>query len=185
MEIKIMTINMTRHTGAIGIPVAECIDKRFGTWRVRTDLQPLMNEETGDQDGVSFIEAEFPYKPSLDEAKEFVIGVIDAKTDNKILTGLVWNNKPVWLSAENQRNFSEGERKAKDNPSILPITYKIGETADKQPVYHTFSTVEEIVGFYDECFGYIQQCLTEGWYIKDHVNWTPYEEALEPVTEEV
>lgn len=44
-----MNIDMTRHSGAIGIPVAECIDSRFGIWRVRTDIQPVKDEESGQQ----------------------------------------------------------------------------------------------------------------------------------------
>lgn len=126
-------------------------------------------------------------KPSFQMAKDAILDDINSQTDYKILTGLVWNNKPVWLSTENQFNFSEGERKAKDNPSRLPITYKIGQDADGNPVYHTFTTVEEITGFYDTCFAYINQCLNEGWQRKDSIDWEPYKEYFpepeEPVTE--
>lgn len=124
---------------------------------------------------------------SFEDVKNAILDDINAQTDYKILTGLVWNDKPVWLSTENQFNFSEGERKAKDNPSRLPITYKIGQDADGNPVYHTFTTVEEITGFYDICFAYINQCLNEGWQRKDSIDWEPYKEYFpepdEPVTE--
>ena len=124
---------------------------------------------------------------TFNEAKNAILDDINAQTDYKILTGLVWNDKPVWLSSENQFNFSEGERKAKDNPSRLPITYKIGQDSDGNPVYHTFTTVEEITGFYDTCFAYINQCLNEGWQRKDSIDWEPYKEYFpeqeEPLTE--
>lgn len=124
---------------------------------------------------------------SFQDVKDAILDDINSQTDYKILTGLVWNDKPVWLSTENQFNFSEGERKAKDNPSILPVTYKIGQDADGNPVYHTFTTVEEIVGFYDVCFAYINQCLNEGWQRKDGIDWEPYKayfpEPEEPETE--
>ena len=122
-------------------------------------------------------------KPSFKMVKDAILEDINSQTEYKIASGLMWNDKPVWLNKENQFNFSEGERKAKDNPSILPITYKIGQDSDGNPVYHTFTTVEEITGFYDTCFAYINQCLNEGWQRKDSIDWTPYEEALEPVTE--
>lgn len=126
-------------------------------------------------------------KPSFKMAKDAILEDINSQTDYKILTDLVWNDKPVWLSTENQFNFSEGERKAKDNPSRLPITYKIGQDSDGNPVYHTFTTVEEITGFYDTCFAYINQCLNEGWQRKDSIDWEPYKEYFpepeEPVTE--
>ena len=144
-------------------------------------------EEVGDRVNATWFEIYFYKKQvgkiSFKMVKDAILDDINAQTDYKILTGLVWNGKPVWLSTENQFNFSEGERKAKDNPSILPITYKIGQDSDGNAVYHTFTTVEEITGFYDTCFAYINQCLTEGWHRKDSIDWTPYEEALEPVIE--
>lgn len=172
-----MTIDMTRHGGSQELAVAECIDQHIGTWRVRTDFQPDMEEDGKTQRGVTFIEAEYPYKPSMQEVKDFVYGVINMQTDEKILTGFVWNGLPVWLSPENQRNFSEADRKAEKNPDILPIVFKIGEQ-DGQPVYHTFETYEELDGFYTQAFAYIQRCLADGWQQKDAFDFTPYEEAL-------
>ncbi len=81
-----MTIDMTRHNGATGISVAECIDQRFGVWRVRTDFQPDINPETEEQRGVTFIETEFPYKPTIAEVKDFVQSVVNAKTTALIIT---------------------------------------------------------------------------------------------------
>ena len=124
---------------------------------------------------------------TFQDVKNAILDDINAQTDYKILTGLVWNDKPVWLSTENQFNFSEGERKTKDNPSILPVTYKIGQDENENPVYYTFTTVEEITDFYDTCFAYINQCLNEGWQRKDSIDWEPYKEYFpepeEPITE--
>lgn len=182
-----MEIDLKRHGGAEGISVAECIDKHIGTWRVRTDF--LAEEGEENQGNVTFIETEFPYKPSMDEVREFCLGVINAQTDMKILTGFVWtpeggNPINVWLSAENQRNFSEAERKAAANPLLLPLTFKLGEDANGEAVYHTFETIEELSGFYDAAFIYINQCLQEGWQKKDNFDFTPYEPALNPVVTE-
>ena len=35
------------------------------------------------------------------DVKDAILDDINAQTDYKILTGLVWNDKPVWLSTEN------------------------------------------------------------------------------------
>lgn len=115
--------------------------------------------------------------PTMADIKQAVWDCIDDKTDERILSGFVWNGKQVWLSAENQRNFSEGQRMAKEDQSILPITYKIGE-ADHTPVYHTFTTFEELDGFYKLAFAYINQCLNNGWLEKDNVDWMEYEELI-------
>ena len=121
---------------------------------------------------------------TLADVKEAILGDINAHTDEKILSGFVWtpeggNAINVWLSNENQRNFSEAQRIAMFMPdSILPVTFKLGEDADGNPVYHTFETSEELTGFYLQAVAFINQCLAEGWERKDGIDWTPYKQAL-------
>ena len=164
------------------------MNKVFGK---KTDFAPIKEDasrviicygyEEVDEENATWVEI-YIYKKqisqiTLDDVKKAIIADINAKTDEKILTGFVWNGLPVWLSPENQRNFSEADRKAEKNPDILPIVFKIGEQ-DGQPVYHTFETYEELDGFYTQAFSYIQRCLSEGWQRKDAFDFTPYEEAL-------
>lgn len=116
---------------------------------------------------------------SLQDVKNAIIADINARTDEKILSGFVWNGKPVWLSAESQTNFSAAEYTASTKNGLgLPVTFKLGEQ-DGTPVYHEFTTVEELSGFYLEAQAYIKQCLGEGWQEKDSIDWAPYE-ALFP-----
>lgn len=120
---------------------------------------------------------------SYKDVKDAIIGDINAKTDEKILSGFVWNGINVWLSAENQRNFSEAQRMAeKYGEAVLPLTFKLGEAEDETPVYHTFETVAELDDFYVKAFSYVNRCLQEGWAEKDSIDWTPYEELF-PVPE--
>lgn len=124
---------------------------------------------------------------TLADVKEAILGDINAHTDEKILSGFVWtpeggNAINVWLSNENQRNFSEAQRIASGNAEILPLTFKLGEAGDGTPVYHTFQTIEELNAFYMSAFAFINQCLTEGWQQKDDIDWAPYE-ALFPTDE--
>ena len=120
----------------------------------------------------------------LDAVKQAIINDIDAQTDAKILNGYQFTpdgaEEPitVWLSEENQRNFSEAQRL-----QIIPVKFKLNETEDKQPIYHTFETFEELDRFYKGGVQYINQCLSDGWQQKDSVDFTPYEEILNPVTE--
>lgn len=129
-------------------------------------------------------------KPSFDAAKKAILADINARTDEKIISGFVWtpeggNPIPVWLSEENQRNFSEAQRIAAAMPdSILPVTFKLGEQADETPIYHEFTTAEELTGFYLQAVAYINAILAAGWQEKDSIDWTPYAEALQPVTEQ-
>ena len=104
-----MNIDMTRHIGATGISVAECIDKRFNTWRVRTDFQPNIDPMTEEESGVTFIETEFPYKPSMNEVKDFVLEVINSQTDYKILTAFQWTLTKGWKMENGQKVDLTGE----------------------------------------------------------------------------
>ena len=168
-------IDMTRHEGSKNVALVELGSNRQQMYIVRTDLKPYKTEEA---DGVTFIEHVFPYKPTMDKIKEFVHAVINAQTDEKILSGFVWNDNPVWLSAENQRNFSEAQRMANINAGILPVTFKLGENAEGEPVYHTFETVEDLNDFYSHAFAYINTCLSEGWQQKDGYDFSEYERQL-------
>lgn len=111
-----------------------------------------------------------------EEERQMSIKRIDAQTDLKILNGFKWTATEgedagktfnVWLSAENQRNYSEGQRVAlMTNGQSLPVEFKLGEE-DGIPQYHTFSSLEELTSFYLSAVAYIQQCLNEGWREKD------------------
>lgn len=120
-------------------------------------------------------------KPSIETVKKAVIADINKKTDEKIISGFVWNGINVWLSEENQRNFSEAQRIAATMPeAILPVTFKLGEEADGTPVYHTFETAEELTEFYLQAVAYINAALAAGWAEKDGMDWAAYEEELNP-----
>lgn len=129
-------------------------------------------------------EVYFPRKkvdlPSIEQVKEAVNADIDAQTDAKILNGYEFTpdgeEQPitVWLSKENQTNFSEAHRL-----QIVPVKFKLNETEDKQPIYHTFETFEELDRFYKGGVQYINYCLNEGWARKDSIDWEPYAQAID------
>ena len=124
-------------------------------------------------------------KPSFEQVKAAILADIDKQTDEKILNGYQFTPEgaeepiTVWLSKENQTNFSEAHRL-----QIVPIKFKLNETADKQPIYHEFTTFEELDAFYKGGVQYINQCLNEGWARKDGIDWAPYEQALNPQPEQ-
>lgn len=127
---------------------------------------------------------------------------INAQTDKKILTGFEWtllrgwkigNNGEkvdltgqtvkVWLSTENQSNFSEAHNIAKEPPvGFLPVTFKVSEDEAKRAVYEDFASYEELHGFYLQAAAFKNQCLNEGWVRKDSIDWASYE-ALFPEPE--
>ena len=115
-------------------------------------------------------------KPSLDAIKNAVKADINARTDERILKGFVWNGINVWLSEENQHNFSEAQRVAAAAPeAMLPAKFKLGEDENGDAVYHTFETAAELTDFYYAAVAYVKQQLDAGWEEKDGIDWTPYD----------
>jgi hypothetical protein len=123
-------------------------------------------------------------KPSLEQIKQAVIADIDRQTDEKILKECPWTvlhgddqgkEVTLWLTAENQRNYSEGQRVAQITAGAsLPMKFKVGENEDGTAVYDIFETVEEITQFYIAGVNFINQTLNEGWQRKDSMDWSPY-----------
>lgn len=143
-----------------------------------------------DSDNATWLEVDFYKKQNsqltLQMVKDAIIGDINKRTDERILNGFKYEDKPVWLSEENQRNFSEAQRVAQMLPErILPVTFKLGEDAEGKPVYHEFGTSEELTGFYLQTVAFIQQQLSEGWQEKDAVDFTPYEKYFADESEPV
>ena len=108
---------------------------------------------------------------TLADVKEVIIGDIDERTKTAIIGGFKWQEKPVWLSIENQLNFSQ---------ATAPVTLKIGEQEDGTPVYHTFETQQDIADFCTAYTQWTQQQRESGWQEKDGIDWTPYEEYFNP-----
>ena len=121
---------------------------------------------------------------TLADIKSSIIGDINRRTDAKILSGLVWKGKPVWLSQENQFNFKAAyDLAVQTQGATLPVTFKLGEQEDGTPVYHTFETMEDSTDFYTAAVNHIHNTVADGWAEKDAIDWAPYE-ALFPTASE-
>lgn len=172
---------MKRIHGSEGIKVLECINPRLQKYIVRWDIQPYYrkDEEISEeiQQGVDYYEKWINHKPSLDEIKEIVTAGYNALIDEKILSGFVWKDMPVWLSTENQFNYKAAyDLAVQTQGASLPVTFKFGDTVN--PVYYSFENIEDFTDFYTKAMGYINTQLAEGWILKDSIDWTPYEELL-------
>ena len=103
---------------------------------------------------------------SLDIVKNAIITDIDERVKEQIITGMVWNGKPVWFSIENQLNFSNAS---------APVTLKVGEQ-DGVAQYEHFENAEQLASFCAACNSHKQSVLTAGWAEQDSIDWKPYEE---------
>lgn len=139
-------------------------------------------------------------KPTFQMAKNAILEDINSQTDYKILTAFQWTltkgwkmengqkvdltgeTVNVWLSNENQNNYSEGHSIAeKHADEFLPITYKVSEDGAETAIYEDFEDFETLDRFYLAVAAFKNNTLKEGWAIKDAIDWTPYQEALESI----
>jgi len=178
------------------------MNKVFGK---KTDFAPVKEDASRviicygyqevDEENATWIEI-YIYKKqvsqvTLEDVKKAIIADIDSQTDEKILTGFIWTDndgveRHVWLSKENQSNYSEAQRLAdkKGSKNYTPKTFKISESEDKKAYYRTFETLADLNEFYYAVYDYIEQCLGEGWQQKDAIDFGPYEAFFKAVEEE-
>lgn len=110
----------------------------------------------------------YDHKPPVREVKQDISDLVNAETDAKILNGFAWNGKPVYLSTENQMNFKAAYDIARDTQGAsLPVKFKLGEDADANPVYHTFTKFEPLADFVTKATAFVIETLNEGWKKKD------------------
>ena len=103
------------------------------------------------------------------DVKAAIIADIDERVKAQIIGGMIWNDKPVWYSIENQLNFTN---------ATAPVTLKIGEQEDGTPIYEDFETEEQLTDFRTACNNHKQVALSAGWQEKDGIDWAPYEECF-------
>ena len=101
------------------------------------------------------------------DVKAAIIADIDERVKTAIIGGFKWQENPVWLSIENQLNFSR---------ATAPVTLKIGEQEDGTPVYHSFEIQQDITDFCTACTQWTQRQRESGWQEKDGIDWAPYED---------
>lgn len=164
----------------------EKIEENF--YKICWDIQPVtervfvLNEETGEPeftgevietDYSTWMYEEIKGEHSVNLIKRFILDWYNTQIDNKILKGFVWNNAKIWLSTENQFNYKAAYDLAiQTNGANLPIMFKFGTT--ENPIYHTFTTLEELTDFYLQAMNYINSQLNEGWAKKDAIDWSVY-----------
>ena len=127
---------------------------------------------------------------SLQTVKNAIIGDINARTTERIISGFDYTVKhgwqadtavKVWLSKENQSDFHAMHQQADD--LTFPLLYKIGETADGMPVYEEFADADEMHTICTLTSQHVLSCQQDGWDRKDAIDWEPYK-ALFPEPEQ-
>lgn len=122
------------------------------------------------ENGYSF-RKNYGYKPTAQELHQDIDNLINNITDEKILNDFVWNGMGVYLSSENQMNFKAvHDIVVQSDSTMSPITFKLSEDENGQPIYHEFKSKSEISDFYLKAVSFIHGTLEAGWKEKDSVD---------------
>lgn len=106
----------------------------------------------------------FSAKPTEEEILAIITAQINADTDEKILRGFKWADKPVKIDNETQSNITGVMANLSYLPAeAFPLEFKLGEYPDGTPSFHDFASAEEFSQFSVAGVAFKQQCYKEGW----------------------
>lgn len=114
----------------------------------------------------------FDHQPTIEEVKETITTQISANTQKAIIEGYKWNGHLVWLSSENQANYTRDYIMAKNGDLGTMPTVKLG--SDDAPVYYTFEDIEELTEFVMGMQQHIQNCLNASWTGREEIDWSVF-----------
>ena len=137
----------------------ECLNPRKDIWRIRLDI-------TATENGATWIEHDFDHRPTAEEIHALWVDLVNEEVQQRILTGFIYDGNPVWLSTENQQNFRSAP--------TMPVRLKLGEDANGNPVYRTFTSQSSLTAFHKAVADHIATCLNDGWSRKDSFDVQPY-----------
>ena len=150
------------------------IKKRNGTIVVSYGKELLSEEgqsnDESDEKVVCFYQTTYRGKPSMSTIIKDILEDIDLRAQEEIRNGFVYNEKPVYLSVENQLNFSAAYNLAKTSNMLEPITLRVSTNN-----YITFTDIKSIEQFVSSCTRYINNILQNFWQIKEGIREEDYE----------
>lgn len=144
-------------------------NKRKEQYTICWDFEKKENSEN-----YTYMEHTFNHLPSVSEIRKFIEEAIDKQTASSIESGFAWQNIPVWLSIENQHNYTSNYVHAKQTGGgNLPITFKFG--TDEAPEYVTFESVQDLEAFHGKMLEYVHRMQVIGWEKKRSIDYNNYQ----------
>ena len=122
------------------------IKLKNGVLIVSYGKEVLANEEqeqdASDENVVCFYQTVYRGKPSVSTIIKDICDDIDARAKDEIQNGFVYEDIPVYLSVENQLNFSSAYNTAKITNMLEPIKLRVSTNN-----YITFTDIKRIENF--------------------------------------
>ena len=114
----------------------------------------------------------FDHQPTIEEVMETITAQISQNAQKAIIEGYEWHGCQVWLSPENQANYTRDYIMAKNGDLKTLPTVKLGP--DDATVYYTFSDLEDLTDFVTGMQRHIQNCLRDSWNERTNIDWSVF-----------
>lgn len=109
----------------------------------------------------------FDHEPTEEELRAVIEAHVNEQTQERIIGGYQWKGKQVWLSVENQQNYTSDYL-----AGVLPVNVRVYDTdADASGTVALIETPEELADFYNGMVQHVRQCIEDGWSVKDSVDY--------------
>lgn len=109
----------------------------------------------------------FDHKPTDEELCAVIEAHVNEQTQERIVGGYQWKGKQVWLSGENQQNYTSDYL-----AGVLPVKVRVYDPyAEASGTVALLETPEELADFYHGMVQHVRQCIEDGWSVKDSVDY--------------
>ena len=109
----------------------------------------------------------FDHKPTEEELRAVIEAHVNEQTQERIVVGYQWKGKQVWLSGENQHNYTSDYLAGE-----LPVKVRVYDPdAEASCTVALLETPEELADFYHGMVQHVRQCIEDGWSVKDSVDY--------------
>ena len=109
----------------------------------------------------------FDHKPTEEELRAVIEAHVNEQTQERIVGGYQWKGKQVWLSGENQQNYTSDYL-----AGVLPVKVRVyNPYAEASGTVALLETPEELADFYNGMVQHVRQCIEDGWSVKDSVDY--------------
>ena len=109
----------------------------------------------------------FDHKPTVDELRSVIEAHVNTMTQERIVGGYRWKGKQVWLSGENQQNYTSDYLAGE-----LPVKVRMYDPdSDASGTVAFIKTPEELADFYNGMVAHVRMCIEDGWSVKDSVDY--------------
>lgn len=117
----------------------------------------------------------FNHFPSLDEIKSAIIETVEREYAEKLRYGLEWNGLRVEYTEERKSDLTGLIVALQGSLIQLPITLNLGTTHNGAPVFHEFTTAEELASVAVALSNHKISVCEQEWNEKYSIDWSVFD----------